>query len=182
MNKTEWVINRSVHMGFSSQIKDNQGRLAKAELNYNDAKSQRAASKQALVLVVNRDKDEKGDEELPPALKQLEVAFKPYFTDPKGNDHGYDEAVHLVIRKPKDKTTAEELFKTKKVAVEQSVEEFNTFRELREGKSGQAQKNYTTLMNEIWDKIREDLSTTLDEDGQFHYKNNKMCVNTGQTT
>ena len=27
-------------------------------------------------------------------------------------------------------------------------------------------------MDGIWDKMREDLVTTLDEKGQFHYKNN----------
>ena len=157
----------------SSQIKDNQARLAAAERNFDKAKSQKSASKQALALVINRDKAKKPGTTAPdPALKQLEVAFKPYFTDPKGNDQGYDEAVHLVIKKPEDKTKAEELFKTKKKDVEQSVEEFNAFRELREGKTGQAKKNYTTLMDGIWDKMREDLATTLDEKGQFHYKNN----------
>jgi len=157
----------------SSQIKDNEDKLAKAERNYNDARSQSAILKQAMVLVINRDKPKK-PKTTPPdlALKQLEVAFKPYFTDPKGNDQGYDEAVHLVIKKPEDKTKAEELLKTKKKDVEQSVEEFNAFRELREGKSEQAKKNYTTLMDGIWDKMREGLSTTLDEKGQFHYINN----------
>ena len=114
-----------------------------------------------------------GDEPVPPdeALEQLRVAFKPYYTDPKGLPKGYKDGVYLVMEVPKDEAEAKIAFAEQKAIVEKRVNDFNFYREERDKKLEGEGGNYTAAMDEVWGNIKEgEHKADLDENGQFHYK------------